>query len=333
MVHLINPRANHQAHVIHFFERFGWRHDFVVHFRGFIAHTSQWAVNRDVELNCCSDRAAWQQHRSARLQVGKTTAQRTHKVFHKQRMKTCSRFRYFVVFHSEKNTDTYEISMRDNVKVRQTPAFLLCCSPRAVRDHSVFFSWSSPFEGCCAELLFWLWWVGSSHGRVPSCCWRGAWHGWACPHARASHEVCRMRDVPWHCRREPWAVLSSCIKTVTETGLLQLVLGRDKSELQEVALVTTGTEHPPLSLCFPPLHGTSHGAFIPVNYQNVAASLLYFLFHLLPFSHLTSLWFPQYAFLLNSISLGYSTKASDSCSHYPKYFSWILIPKSWQNSS
>lgn len=118
----------------------------------------------------------------------------------------------------------------------QPPSWAAAPRPSGRRgDHSVFFWWPSPFEGCSAEWLFWLRPVGSGHRSVPSSRRRGAWCGWACPDAGASYEMCK--DVRRAVTLQKGALgragigeRSSSTKSVIEAGLPWLVLNRRRKQ-------------------------------------------------------------------------------------------------------
>lgn len=169
MVHLINPRVNHQAHSIHSFE--GLAEDTtLVHLRGSTAHLSPRAVSGDTELSCCLDGVAGGSTAlpAAGPFPGPTTSQIPHQASHSLWMKCAFSLGTVLVFRKS----SMEISMRDHVKLRQNPG----SSSTHGQERGLLPSLLMALEGWCAELLFGLCWAGSSHQSTLASHQCGKWH-------------------------------------------------------------------------------------------------------------------------------------------------------------
>lgn len=185
MVHLINPRANHQAHSTH-------------SFKGLAEDTALWFTWEDSQHMCLQEQAVgtWSRAAAEMGLLGAAQLCQPHPKHH-TRCPTHSEWKCAfslatVCFVLRKSTmETYQISMRDHVQVRQDPGS--SCSG-AGEGTAPFYS-DGPLRAV-VQLLFGLWWAGSSHQSILTSHQCGKF-GQVCPYSTPGHGMSRMPEVPW----------------------------------------------------------------------------------------------------------------------------------------
>lgn len=192
--------------------------------------------------------------------------------------------------------------MRGNAKVSQTPAFLLLCSPVPLREAKgplCFLLMTRSLWGMFCRVTILTATSGQQPWEITSSHRRGTWHmglpwlqTWLWDMQDVRHAVTL--------QKEPWAKQAlESIALVTRAhwdrpalaGTQKMKASRKKCHWQPRA--AAGREQPPHHCAFSMAwfgRMDTEPSFL-VNYQNIAAPLLCFLFHLFLFSHLTSLWF------------------------------------------
>lgn len=258
MVHLINPRANHQAHSNH-----PWKVWLKTRVPGSLerihAHVSPGAVSGDTELSCCSEGTARSSTAlpGCRALPGASTSQIPHKVSHSQGIKTCFLSRHCNLCSGKAAWRPFK-PHEHHVKVRQSPGSSCPTAPMgSTGDCSLLFWW--PSEGCSAHLLFGLWSAGGSHQSILAShqCgkWPMAWPGLSLQHSWPWDEQ-DARGAMSATGRLCHASLGehgSCKKSIIQRACLGWCSAEDENKLRAVALVATGAagwEHSPCHFAF-----------------------------------------------------------------------------------
>lgn len=202
MVHLINPRANHQAHGTHYLE-------------GLAEDTTLWFTWEDLQHRCLKEQSvgtrSWAAAQMGLLRAaqlcqaaqpfpGPATSQISHEVSHTQWTNTCFLSRHCVICVQEKQQRDPSNLCEGWREVRQTPGSSCpTAQPPWAGEGTAPFSSAGPLRdvvqsyclGCDER---------AAATRAP---WQaisvasGTWHSQACPYTRPGHGISRMPEVPW----------------------------------------------------------------------------------------------------------------------------------------